>query len=58
MAEEDEEDEQQEDDESHDPTDDGVVGAGGRGHRTGVWGRGAHSQTWEEACGTAFLSGL
>lgn len=44
VAEEDEQDEQQKDNESHDPTNDGVVGAGGRGHRTGVWReRGMHT---------------
>lgn len=49
VTEEHEQDEQQEDDESHDPSNDGVVGAGGRGHRAGVWGeKGAHSQIWEE----------
>lgn len=49
VTEEDEQDEQQEDDESHDPSNDGVVGAGGRGHWAGVWGEtGAHSQIWEE----------
>lgn len=37
VAEEDEQDEQQKDDECHDPADDGVVGAGGRGHRARVW---------------------
>lgn len=43
VAEEDEQDEQQEDDERHDPADDGVVGAGGRGHRAGVCREGAQS---------------
>lgn len=41
VADEDEEDEQQKDNERHDPANDGVVGAGGRGHRTGVWREGA-----------------
>lgn len=38
VAQEDEQDQQQEDDERHDPADDGVVGAGGRGHGAGVCG--------------------
>lgn len=40
MAEEDEQDQQQKDNESHNSTNDGMVGAGGRGHRTGVWREG------------------
>lgn len=40
VAEEDEQDEQQKYNESHNPTNDGVVSAGGRGHRTGVWREG------------------
>lgn len=43
VAQEDQQDEKQEDDESHDPTNDGVVGAGGRRHRAGVCGEGTHT---------------
>lgn len=43
MAQEDKQDEKQEDDESHDPTNDGVVGAGRRGHWAGVCREGTHT---------------
>lgn len=36
VSKEDEQNEQQEDNESHNPSDDGMIGTGGRGHRTGV----------------------
>lgn len=43
VAQEDEQNQQQEDDERHDPADDGVVGAGGRGYRAGVCGGGGRT---------------